>query len=83
MYPRSTELQFSTELFQRYLQKHPDEATELAIAYFEDFSNLAIKYRELERSYRALQAENIELKSLKTHKSISLPPFLKSNKGAS
>ena len=73
----SLELELSVERLRRYLQQHPEKAAELALAYFEDFSVLAIEHKRLEADFRLLQAQ-----SLKKH-SASLPSFLNSNRGVS
>lgn len=79
----SLELELSVERLKRYLQQHPEKATELALAYFEDFSVLAIEHKKLEQSYEILQQANIRLKSSGVHKSPSLPSFLNSKRGVS
>jgi len=43
------EHELAVERLRRYLERHPEEATKLAIAYFEDFTMLAIEYKHLER----------------------------------
>ena len=76
------ELEFSVERLKRYLAENPDKAAELAVTYFEDFSVLAIEHKQLERDYEAVQIENMKLRSSKTHRSVCLPSFLQSNRGA-
>ena len=79
----SLELELSVEQLKRYLQKYPEKAAELALAYFEDFSVLAIEQKRLEQSHEILQQENIRLKSQINHQSSLLPSFLNYNRGVS
>ena len=71
------EIEFSVERLERYLEANPHDANRLAIAHFEDFSMLAIEYKKLEMQRRALEIENIKLRSAK----VSLPSFLVKNRG--
>ena len=69
------ELEFSLECLTRYLHHHPEQAVELALAYYEDFSMLAMEYKQLERDFQAMQAELIQQKQPNI-KSPQFPPFL-------
>ena len=60
------ELEFSLECLTRYLHHHPDSAQELALAYYEDFSLLAMEYKQLERDFRALESQLIQLQKNST-----------------
>lgn len=74
------ELEFSVERLKRYLAENPTKAAELAIAHYEDFSVLALEYKQLQQKYEALQQENLGLKS---YQSPSLPSFIQSIRGES
>ena len=69
------ELDFSLECLKRYLHQHPNKAKELALAYYEDFSLLAMEYKQLERDFQAMQIQLIQLQQSNI-KSPQLPPFL-------
>ncbi len=59
--------QFEIERLKRYLQKHPEEATYLAIAHFHDYLELVSQYRKLEKNFlnpsmqSRLQSDYLEL----------------------
>ena len=57
-------LQLDIERLKRHLQEHPDQAAELAVSYFEDFSMLAIEYKKLEAAHQLLQSQSIAKPSL-------------------
>lgn len=60
------------------LQQHPDKAKNLAVNYYEDYTNLTDAYKMLRREFEALQIENIRLKSSDNSTSPRLPSFLNS-----
>ena len=41
--------QFEVERLKRYLEKHPEQATSLAIAHFQDYLELVSQYHKLEK----------------------------------
>ena len=69
------EIELSAERLKRYLQENPHDATRLAIDHFEDFSILAIEFKKLEMQRQALEIENFNLRSKKTHRDVFLPPI--------
>ena len=71
------ELQFSVERLRRFLHENPDQAARLAIAYFEDFSVLAIEHKQMENDFHAMQSHLIQLQQQQpSPKSPKLPHFL-------
>ncbi len=45
--------QFEVERLKRYLQKHPEQATYLALAHFQNYLELVSQYRKLEKKLQS------------------------------
>ena len=56
MKPCPLTVQFESECLRRYLVDNPDDAQDQAIAYFEQFTTLAHRYRELSDQNRMLKS---------------------------
>ncbi len=66
-------VQFKSECYKRYFVENPDDAQELAIAYFEQFTVLADKYKQLEAQNKLLKSA---LKKAHQANPPSLPKFI-------
>jgi Ethanolamine utilization protein EutJ (predicted chaperonin) len=66
MNKRPLEIELELVRLQHFLQQYPEQATELALNYFEDFLVLSRKYRQLEAQFQVKFSQT----------SVSLPPFL-------
>lgn len=45
--------QFEVECLKRYLKKHPEQATSLAIIHFQDYLELVSQYQKLEKKLQS------------------------------
>jgi hypothetical protein len=70
------ETSFSVERLKRHLQQHPEQASQLAIDYFQDFLNLARQYKQLQQDHQALQVDLILLEYEQPSSPPQLPHFL-------
>ena len=50
------ELELQVVRLKLYLEKNPEEATELALQHYEDFLALAIKYKKLQSQLTEIEA---------------------------
>lgn len=71
------EYKFESERFQRYIQKHPQQAHEYAVSHFEDYLAVVHEYRLLKAKHDQLQSELIKLRFSKSPR---LPSFLLSKR---
>jgi hypothetical protein len=53
---------FELALLKRHLQKHPEQATTLAVAHFEDYLVLLCQYEKLLAKVKQLRSNNIDPK---------------------
>jgi hypothetical protein len=51
MTSNSLEVSFSVECLKRHLEKHPEQAPQLAVDHFTDFVLLTHKYQKLEQKH--------------------------------
>jgi len=73
-------LEFFAERLKRYLRDHPENAAEIALTYFEDFSVLASRHKQLKKDFTVLQLQNIKLQS--QLKLLQSPQYPHQNKNA-